>query len=84
MKFIDNIINKIGHDKVIHFSQAGWLTQIGGLFGLIGTIVAPIVVMLFGFLKEKYLDEFFDKKDMIANIVGCSVATIINILSLIL
>ena len=48
MKFIDNIINKIGHDKVIHFSQAGWLTQIGGLFGLIGTIVAPIVVMLFG------------------------------------
>ena len=84
MKFIDNIINKIGHDKVIHFSQAGWLTQIGGLFGLIGTIVAPIAVMLFGFLKEKYLDEFFDKKDMIANIVGCSVATIINILSLIL
>ena len=59
MKFIDNIINKIGHDKVIHFSQAGWLTQIGGLFGLIGTIVAPIAVMLFGFLKEKYLDDTF-------------------------
>ena len=84
MKFIDNIINKIGHDKVIHFSQAGWLTQIGGLFGLIGTIVAPIVVMLFGFLKEKYLDDPFDKDDIKANLFGCILATIINILVLIL
>ena len=69
MKFIDNIINKIGHDKVIHFSQAGWLTQIGGLFG---------------FLKEKYLDDTFDKNDIKANLFGCILATIINILVLIL
>lgn len=84
MKIIDKLVNKIGVDKFLHAFLAGWLTQIGGLFGLYGIIIVPIIVMLLGFLKEKYLDEFFDKKDMIANIVGCSVATIINILSLIL
>ena len=84
MKIIDKLINKIGSDKIIHVLLAGWLTQIGGLFGLYGIIAFPIVVILLGFLKEKYLDDFVDKKDILANVIGCSVATIINILSLIL
>ena len=84
MKIIDKLINKIGSDKIIHVLLAGWLTQIGGLFGLYGIIAFPIVVILLGFLKEKYLDDTFDKDDIKANLFGCILATIINILVLIL
>lgn len=84
MEFFNKLANKIGVDKFLHLFLAGWLTQIGGLFGLLGIIIAPIIVMLFGFLKEKYLDNTFDKNDIIANLFGCILATIINVLILIL
>ena len=33
MKLIDNIINKFGSDKMLHFLVGGYLTCLCGLFG---------------------------------------------------
>jgi len=82
MEFINKIVGKIGSDKFLHLFLAGWLTQIGGLFGLYGIIIAPILVMVLGIIKELFLDSQFEWKDMLFNLIGCLLATIINILLL--
>lgn len=80
MEFFNKLASKIGVDKFLHLFLSGWLTQIGLFFGTLGMIIAPIAVLVLGLAKELFLDNNkFEQKDMLFNLIGCSIATIISI-----
>ena len=79
MEFFNKLATKIGVDKFLHLFLSGWLTQIGLFFGTLGMIIAPIAVLVLGLAKELFLDSKFEWKDMLFNLIGCSIATIISI-----
>lgn len=80
MELVDNIIKKYGSDKVIHFVCGGWITSVFSLFGLWSTIIGVLFTFIISFVKEKYLDDFFDKKDIIAAMVGSGISVLIYVL----
>lgn len=84
MKLIDNIINKFGSDKILHFLVGGYLTYLFALFGWVSFIVGFLITMFLEFVKEKWFDTVFDKKDFIATLIGSLFTVIIYIISVIL
>lgn len=77
MKLIDNIIEKIGSDKVLHFLGGGWITSIFSPFGWIGIIIGIAVTIILSFIKEQFLDSFFDWKDIYAACIGGGISVVI-------
>ena len=84
MKLIDNIINKFGSDKILHFLVGGYLTCLFALFGWVSFIVGFLITMFLEFVKEKWFDTVFDKKDFIATLLGSLFTVIIYVISVIL
>ena len=77
MKLIDNIIEKIGTDKALHFLGGGWITSIFSPFGWIGIIIGIAVTIILSFIKEQFLDSFFDWKDICAASIGSVISVLI-------
>jgi len=84
----NNIINKIGVDKILHFLvgavitftinvltifQEGIINNVSIGLSVIGVIVATIAAVL----KECIIDEQIDKKDIIATVIGAIFAFIV-------
>lgn len=91
MKVLDDLITKVGNDKVLHFI-CGWLISLvisvviileqlpltnGDIlsYGIIG----PAVCIFIEVMKESIFDDKFDKKDIIATVIGiaCAYLTIL-------
>lgn len=77
----DELVSKIGQDKVLHFLVGSLITAFMTLvIGLqepeIGwsTMSAPVIGLVvaafFGFVKEKIVDTEFNVKDLIATVLG--------------
>lgn len=77
MKKLDNFINKIGIDKVLHFCIGAIIAFcVSNIFmlreGIVGVnniwfaIIGIIAAMIFEFIKEFILDSTPDKKDILA------------------
>lgn len=91
MKLIDNLINKIGNDKLLHF-LAGFCisTVILLLYFLlcpetIGTyeqvypyILSFIIVGFVSVVKE-FFDDTFDEEDIFAAVVGAGIPILISL-----
>ncbi len=84
MEFINKIIEKVGIDKVLHFVCGGWITSIFTPFGWCGVVVGTIYTFIISVIKEKYLDDHFDWKDIIAAMLGCGVSIILYLIIFIL
>lgn len=81
MKLADNIINRIGSDKLLHFAIGGWFTCLCSLFGIIPMIIGVILITVLSFIKEKLLDNDFDMKDIYATLIGSAISIAIYLLS---
>lgn len=81
MKFTDNIITKIGSDKLLHFAIGGWFTCLCSLFGIIPMIVGVVLITVLSFIKEKIFDKDFDMKDIYATLIGSAISIVIYLLS---
>ena len=70
MKIVNNILDKIGVDKMLHFAFGGWITA---KFCESGIILAAVIGILFvgivSIIKER-LDGKFDWKDIAAAMLG--------------
>lgn len=78
MKLTDKIVNTFGGDKLLHLLVAGWVTQIGTLINWWAALLIAIAVIGLNFVKEKYWDNVFDIKDLIAAGVGSFIAFVIQ------
>lgn len=79
MKILNMIIDKIGTDKVMHFLLGGWLVSLGVIYGIITTIIMFAFMIGISYVKEKYLDDAFDKKDIYAAIAGGIISIILGL-----
>lgn len=74
---LDNFIDKVGVDKMLHFLVGGWLTTIGLILGLKGGLIALFILLLVSIVKEKYMDNEFTKDDIKAALIGSGASFII-------
>lgn len=101
MNKLTEFIAKVGMDKIAHFGVGGLLTAMitfvvilqdfGSLsMGMIiaSPIIGTIVTMFLEFIKEKFFDDEFNKKDVVATLIGCAmvflsviIGAIFNVLS---
>lgn len=77
MKLTNLIVKKFGSDKLLHFLIAGWGAQIGTLINIPCGIIIALIIILLNWVKEKYWDSAFDIKDLVAAILGATLAIIL-------
>lgn len=88
MKLINNIVNKIGWDKIVHFLVAYLIVDLFYIFSLsidiatLGVIVACILTLVKEFVLDT--DTKSDFNDMCYSYVGAFASYIIIVLSLII
>lgn len=79
-KLLNNLINKIGTDKLLHCFLAGWLAALGFIHGTIWGVIVIIVLIILSFIKEWYIDPECDYGDIIWAVIGIILTTLIYIL----
>ena len=77
MKFIDKLVGKFGTDKILHFLGGGWIVSMFSPLGWVGVIIGVCLMLILSFVKEKWLDNFFEWKDIIAASLGGGVSILI-------
>ena len=76
MKIVDKLLQKVGADKVLHFTIAALITAWGGNFGDLGLIIGALGVTALSYLKER-LDEKFCTQDILYSMGGAIASVIV-------
>lgn len=84
MKELDDLVKKLGNDKVLHFLCGAWICAIitfvvilqeGGSIGSWGKVssvlIGTAVVVFLSVVKEIFLDDKADWMDVVASVAGC-------------
>lgn len=83
MKSLDNLIQKVGNDKTLHFLGGGFICsfisfvvilQESGLTPLekvSSVLIGTVFVLILSVLKELIADDKADWYDVLASILGC-------------
>lgn len=83
MKIIDNLIGKVGYDKVFHFLGGGYICSLisfvvilqehdlSSLRKIAAVLIGTIVVAMLSVMKELFFDAEADWKDVLASVLGC-------------
>lgn len=76
MKLVDKFLQKVGADKVLHFTIAALITAWGGNFGDLGLIIGALGITALSYLKER-LDEEFCTQDIFYSMGGAIASVIV-------
>lgn len=81
---MNNLINKIGIDKITHFSMGGLICALFTFIFLLQDfntlevwqvlllpLIGTVVTFVLSIIKEFVIDEVVDWKDIIAGMLGC-------------
>lgn len=81
---MNNLINKIGIDKITHFSMGGLICALFTFVFLLQDfntleawqvlllpLIGTVVTFVLSIIKEFIIDEVVDWKDIIAGMLGC-------------
>lgn len=79
MKLIDKLVEKVGVDKLLHFFVAAWLVSECKAFGIGVGCIAWIVVVVLSWIKEDFLDDYADARDIFAGAFGGFVSLLIGV-----
>ena len=77
---VNGIVEHFGVDKLLHFLVGAWLTSIVSPFGMLYVVAMLVFVTVISYVKEVYVDSVFDKKDLIAGVLGSATSTIIALI----
>ena len=80
MKLVDNIISRFGTDKVLHFLGGGWITSLFSPLGWFGILIGFAIMLVLSFIKEEFLDNSFDWKDICAASIGGGISVVIYLM----
>lgn len=70
MKLVNWFIDKCGTDKMLHFLGGALMVATLSPFGWGGVLSGFVLMLILSFIKEKYLDNVYDNKDIIAATLG--------------
>lgn len=83
MKTLDNLINKVGNDKVLHFLGGGLICSLVSFVAILqehdltpwqqasAVLIGTISVFILSIMKEVLADDKTDWYDVLASILGC-------------
>lgn len=77
---IYGLMHKYGIDKTLHFTLGGWLVSLFSPLGILAMTIAYVVLLIISIVKEKMLDAYADKKDIVAAMIGGTIAYVIGLL----
>ena len=84
MKRFNAWMEKVGVDKLLHFSIGAWITALGGMYNHIGYLCCGGLIIILNIIKERLLDDNADYKDVFATSLGSvtsiTICYIINII----
>lgn len=80
MKLTDKLVEKVGVDKLLHFFVAAWVVSECKAFGIGVGCIAWIVVVILSWIKEDFLDDHVDARDIFAGALGGFVSLFIGVL----
>lgn len=81
MKLTDKLVEKIGYDKMLHFLLAAWFVSECKAYGIGVGCIAWVVIVVLAFVKEKWLDDFFDAKDLLWSALGGFASIILMVIN---
>lgn len=81
MKLVDKFLQKVGADKVLHFTIAALVTAWGGNFGDLGLIIGALGITALSHLKER-LDEEFCTQDIFYSLAGVITSIVVYLCQL--
>ena len=79
IKFLNNLVEKVGIDRVLHFLVGALILAQFECFGLNLVLLSFLIVFIIAFTKEK-IDTYFDWKDIGFTMLGAFVEFISFIL----
>lgn len=83
MKELDDLIKKIGNDKVLHFLGGGFICSLVSFVAILqesgltpwqqvsAVLIGTIVVFILSLMKEVIADDKTDWYDILASVLGC-------------
>jgi hypothetical protein len=77
MKLTDWIVDKFGADKVMHYLVGAWVPAVLSPMGWLWVILGGVSVILLNILKERYLDNEFEIKDIYSAGFGSLTSTVL-------
>ena len=80
MKLVNNLVEKYGVDKILHFLGGGWIVSMFSPIGWLGILLGIIIMLIVSFAKELFLDDSFDKNDIIAVCIGGGISVVIYLI----
>lgn len=80
MRIIDKIVSKFGTDKVLHFLGGGWIVSLFSPIGYYGLLIGFILMLVVSIIKEKWLDDFFEWKDILAASIGGCISVLFYVI----
>lgn len=84
MKILDNFINRIGSDKLLHYLVGAWLLALAQPYGALGMGIMFILFLILSLYKEYKLDNKPDLVDVAYYIGGSITSTVSYIISLLI
>lgn len=78
MKLTNDLVKKVGSDKLLHFLIAGWATQIGTLMCWQMALFIGLLIIGLNYFKEVRWDDKADMKDLYAAIAGVAIAFVLQ------
>ena len=80
MKLFNNLLGKVGADKVLHFTLGGWLASLALPFGFKPVLFAVMLVYMLSVIKEFFDDREEGNKhdwlDVLAGVAGALVTLV--------
>jgi hypothetical protein len=79
MNKLNSWIEKIGADKLLHFFVAAWMVSECKAYGIGVGCIAWIVVVVLSWIKEDFLDDQVDARDIFAGALGGFISLLIGV-----
>lgn len=83
MKELDDLVKKLGNDKVLHFLGGSWICALVTIVTILqednlnslekvgSVLIGTVVVIILSVIKELIMDEEADWMDVLASFLGC-------------
>lgn len=80
LKRWNNLITRIGVDKLLHFLLFAWVVAEAKMFGLTAMWVAYWLMAVLSIVKEIWLDNKGDMKDVLYGAMGGGISVILSLM----
>lgn len=83
MKELDDLVKKLGNDKVLHFLCGSWICALVTIVTILqednlnllekvgSVLIGTVIVIILSVIKELIMDEEADWMDVLASFLGC-------------